>query len=463
MPQLVLLHTNDIHGRTAALARIATLVRQIRAEEPGAVVVWLDAGDVEDTTNELSNVTKGTAMLRLLGVAGCDVAAVGNASILRYGPEVLAEQADAATFPLLAANLRDGNGELLGGARASTLLHRGELALGVIGVTAVEWFDGRSLYDSVFGTTSLAARPLVGELARDLRQRGADVVVLLSHLGLEADHELVRDGNLDVDVIVGGHSHDLLPEGELHDDTLLAHAGEFGQFLGRVDIDLDARTAVARVLPVTDDVALDERVLARETALEHEVAAYLDVVVGHLARPFDWATDRECAMGSLMADVMRERMSADVAVAVAGSAFVGPLPAGPLSRGALYRACPSPGNPGVAALTGAQLAELVARGLDPERATATPRPLRGVPQGLMHLSGAIVVDGSVLVDGQPLDPERTYRVAGSDWELDTYGGYTDPAWHLEVDYDVPTILREAVETYLAGIDRPLEPASPRLG
>ena len=41
-----------------------------------------------------------------------------------------------------------------------------------------------------------------------------------------------------------------------------------------------------------------------------------------------------------------------------------------------------------------------------------------------------------------------YRVAGSDWELEPHGPYADEAWQLTVDFDVPTILREAVEDYL---------------
>jgi len=76
--RLTILHTNDIHGRVDGLARIATLVERIRAETPHAVL-FLDAGDVEETTNRLSNITKGAAMHRLLGAAGCDAATVGNA------------------------------------------------------------------------------------------------------------------------------------------------------------------------------------------------------------------------------------------------------------------------------------------------------------------------------------------------------------------------------------------------
>ena len=105
MSRLVLLHTNDVHGDIEALARVATLVERIRAESH-CPVVYVDAGDVEETTTWISNATKGAAMHRLLSAAGCEAAAVGDASWLRYGPQVLPSHAAASSYPLLLANVR---------------------------------------------------------------------------------------------------------------------------------------------------------------------------------------------------------------------------------------------------------------------------------------------------------------------------------------------------------------------
>ncbi|MBC8249062.1 MAG: 5'-nucleotidase C-terminal domain-containing protein [Anaerolineales bacterium] len=175
----------------------------------------------------------------------------------------------------------------------------------------------------------------------------------------------------------------------------------------------------------------------------------MDEIIGELIVPLDFATDRECGVANLLADALRQRMDAEVGVLVAGQAFGGPLPAGPLRRAALWDVCPSPANPGVVTLTGSQLVELVTRGLDPERAAEQPNPLRGKPRGLMHLSGAVVHDSRLLVGGEPVEPEREYRVAGSDFEFEADWGYTDSDRDLHPSYDVPTILREALEEYLA--------------
>jgi 2',3'-cyclic-nucleotide 2'-phosphodiesterase (5'-nucleotidase family) len=294
--------------------------------------------------------------------------------------------------------------------------------------------------------------PLIHDLAAGLRGEGADAVILLSHLGLAADRKLAEELQEDVALIIGGHSHDLLPEGEWVGEVLIAQAGHYAEHLGRIDLIWDGeklRVTRATVLPVVNATPPSARILAEAGAIEAEVERYLGEVIGELAQPLDYATDRECGVANLLADALRQRMDADVGVLVAGQAFSGPLAAGPLRRATLWDVCPSPANPGVVTLTGSQLVELVTRGLDPERAAEQPRPLRGKARGLMHLSGAVVRNGRLLAGGQPVEPERTYRVAGSDFEFETVWGYTDADWDLHPSYDVPTILREALEEYLA--------------
>src|SRR5512136_2383839 len=110
MTRLTILHTNDMHGRVEQLARVATLARQIRAEvaAAGGYCLLLDAGDAEDTILLESSVTKGSAVMALLRAAGYDRSALGNASPLRYGPQVIPDLAGSLGQPLVCANMLDG-------------------------------------------------------------------------------------------------------------------------------------------------------------------------------------------------------------------------------------------------------------------------------------------------------------------------------------------------------------------
>ena len=440
--RLTILHTNDIHGRVEALARIATLVERERAASAHPVL-YLDGGDSEDHVSRLSNLTKGIGIHRLLRVAGCDAAAVGNATVIRYGIDPLPEQAAAGGYPHLAANLFHG-GSLVPGVQPRALLERGGLRVGLIGLTPTSF---RETYERFFGLELPDAVPIVREHAAALRAEGADVVVLLSHLGYDEDRRLAPEFARDVDVLIGAHSHTLLPEGEVVDALVLAQAGMYGEYLGRVEVALGERVEVAsvRVEAVLDSTPPHPAVLAELEAAERELEEFLAEVVGELPEPLDLADDRECGVVAFTADVLRRRMGAEIGLATPYASFVAPLPAGPLRRGVLWESCPSTGNPGVAAMTGAQLRELVARGRDPSFALEKPAHSRGTRRGLVHVSGAEVRDGEILVD-----PDRRYRVAGTDWELDSLGGYVDPDWGIAVEYDVPTIVRDAIEDDLRG-------------
>jgi 2',3'-cyclic-nucleotide 2'-phosphodiesterase (5'-nucleotidase family) len=444
--RLVVLHTNDIHGRIDAIARIATLVERESASTDDAVL-YVDAGDVEDRTNRLSNLTKGVAVHRLLGVAGCRATAIGNGTVVYYGPAPLVEQSAAGGYPQLAANLQR-DGRVVPGAEAAVLLDIKGIRVGLTGLTPADW---RDIYASM-GLDVPEALPLVREHAASLRRQGAEVVILLSHLGIDRDRELALELDGEIPLVIGSHSHTLLAQGERVGGVTIAQAGSFGEHLGRVELELDTKDGVQiahlAVDAVPENTEPHPAIQAEIATIEAELESWLAEPVGELADDLDFADDRECAGVAFVADVLRERMDAEVGVVVPATALVAGLPSGVLTRGTLYEACPSPGVPSAADLTGAELRELVDRGLEPDRAAEAPRSLRGARRGPMHLSGAEVRDGQLLVDGLPVRADRVYRVAGTDWELGTYGGYVRDDWALDVTWDGTTIIREAIEEHL---------------
>jgi len=418
--RLTILHTNDIHGRQDRIAQIATHVARVRAGSDHPVL-YLDAGDVEESTSRISSMTKGAGMHRLLGRAGCDAATVGNACWLRYGPGVLADHARVSPHPQLLANFEPVEGPVP------------SVLLGDVGV-----FGLSDPYRGIFADTDFGFEPL-DELevalgcAQELRDRGAQLVVFLSHLGLDNppaawdDRRIAAELQGRVDLIIGGHTHDLLPEGERIGDVLVAQAGAHGEHIGRIEVDGDRIAAF--VEPVTSEP--DQGVLEETRVIEAEIEETLSEELGVVDEPID---------AQWIADMLRRRMNAEVGVFTDGLALR-TIPAGRVDRRALWEASETGANPGVTEMTGAQLAELVARGNDPEFAADAPRPLRGRARGLLRIAG---------VDPNEIEPDRRYTVAGSDWELDPYGGYADAAWGLRVRYDFPTIIREAVEDDLAG-------------
>jgi len=412
--RLTILHTNDIHGRYERLAQIATLVARER-ERADHTVLYFDGGDVEETSVRLSSLTKGLAPHRLLRVAGCDVTTAGNGTWLRYGPQAVGEHARASGLPVLLANLVP-----IDGVRES-------IRLGDVGVFGLTDPFRNFFSDSVdFGVTPLDELEVAHRLARDLRDGGAQLVVFLSHLGFDRDRELAAELQGEVDLIVGAHSHHLLPHGERVDDVFIAQAGEYGEHLGRVEIDGDTIEATVEAVP--EDTPPHPAVIAETEAIEAELADFLSHELAVLDAPLD---------GTGLAELFRRRARADVGLIIEGGALDEPIPPGPLTRGVLWERCYSSANPAVTRMTGEQLRHVLDAGSHPDYASAKPRPLRGRERGPLCVSGV----------NEP-DTAREYVVAATDFELERFGDLVPPDWKLDVQYEFPTILREAIEEEL---------------
>jgi 2',3'-cyclic-nucleotide 2'-phosphodiesterase (5'-nucleotidase family) len=453
---LTILHTNDLHARIEQLPFISVMVKQIRGEvakQGGHTLLW-DAGDAEDRVLLESDVTKGAAVVAIMNAVGYDAVAAGNSAVVTYGPDNLARLAEVATFPILAANLSwSETGQLVEGAVPYQLFELGQVKLGVIGLTVP------SNAFTVFGARSHEAAPIIRELAGFLREQGASVIAVLSHLGLEQDKALAAGVN-GLHVIIGGHTHDALEEPLVVNETLIAHAGAYGHHLGRIDLEVDRSTGriverEGRLMPVVTSEADAQVVEAIEEQVQR-VQGLLSRPVGQTASFLDLNYFQECALGNFLADVLRERMEADLAFVVTG-ALDEAIMAGMVTFGDLCRASSSTANPGRAKLPGGEILSALNYGLRPEVMQERPPPLRGNPQGVLQVSGLKVTYDpygdpheqvtEVLVGTEPLDLHRRYSVAATDWELGELTEYT----HLDqrdVAYDAPTILREAMEEYL---------------
>jgi 2',3'-cyclic-nucleotide 2'-phosphodiesterase (5'-nucleotidase family) len=146
--------------------------------------------------------------------------------------------------------------------------------------------------------------------------------------------------------------------------------------------------------------------------------------------------DQPSPFATRVADALRERCAADLAIFYSGFAHQG-LAGGPITRGDLYRALPGSAHVTAARVTGAQVRRLVERMLASKYRTESFNPQRGAPPlGLPAASSNVRLSFDLAagalsaceVDGQPLDEARTYRLAS------TYTTLNDLAGQPEYDY-----------------------------
>ncbi|HAF71425.1 MAG: Ser/Thr protein phosphatase/nucleotidase, putative [Acetothermia bacterium 64_32] len=200
---VVVLHVNDTHSHLDEMARMATLIEEIRSKEE---VVLLHAGDAFLGTLYFT-VHKGAANAEVMELMGFGAMALGNHEF-DLGPAALADFAGRLSFPLLCANC-DLAGEplLLGKVLPYAVLEVGEERLGIVGlITPDTSWSSNPGPNVAFSDPVAAAR----EAVADLSAQGIDKIVVLSHLGWNEDLKLAEEV-AGIDIIVGGHSH-TLPE-----------------------------------------------------------------------------------------------------------------------------------------------------------------------------------------------------------------------------------------------------------
>ncbi|HZY41587.1 MAG TPA: 5'-nucleotidase C-terminal domain-containing protein [Anaerolineae bacterium] len=455
MTRLTILHTNDLHGRLHPLVRIAALAKTIRREVEtggGYCALW-DAGDAEDTTLFESSITRGSAVMAMLHGAGYELEALGNASPLRYGPQCVSDLAAQFGQPLLCANMIDPQTQAVVEGLAPFVIRRyGEVTVGIIGLT-----DPMASYQ-LFKLIMPAPHDILPSLIDEVRAQGAQTIIVLSHCGSKKDQALAETVK-GIDLIIGAHDHQIIDPPLVVNGTLIVQAGDFGCFLGRLDLELDPITGriVAHhgaLIPIGDDLPIDEDAQAAIDRQRARVQTITARVIGRSTTPLDLAHDRPSPAGQLLAEALLDRMQGEIAVALSGQWTTG-LPAGEITVGALYAANRSSANPGRARLTGERILHFLREAMRPDNRSRTPKGLRGVPIGWPSVAGLrlqfdpTVPDGFVAyVGSQPLQLDRTYVVAATDLEFSDIIGYLNLS-DSEVGYELPTIMPEVLEDYIA--------------
>jgi sulfur-oxidizing protein SoxB len=265
------------YGRIGGLDRMASVVKAIRAERPGRVLL-LDGGDTWQGSYTAAQ-SRGADMVGLMNALGVD--AMTAHWEFTYGAAQVEALRQKLSFPLLAGNVRDvtWNDPVFAG---EAVFERGGLAIGVIGqafpytpIANPRWL----VPDWSFGIEEDRLRERVAALRPKV-----DLVVLLSHNGFDVDRKLAARVP-GIDVILTGHTHDALPQPVLVSGTLLVASGSHGKFLSRLDLDVRDRRVVAwryRLIPLfADAIPADAEMAAMIDAVRAPHQAALSRVLAH--------------------------------------------------------------------------------------------------------------------------------------------------------------------------------------
>jgi 2',3'-cyclic-nucleotide 2'-phosphodiesterase (5'-nucleotidase family) len=320
---------NFAQGRAAlvresgGIARMATLIKKIRGRKDN--VLALHAGDVFVGSFEF-NKYLGYPELKIMENL-YDAMALGNHEF-DLGLDALAgvvsgqlAGGDPVTLPLLNANINFKDLPLSGMIKESIIRTVGGVKVGIFGVVNE---DAENYSKEVIDRFSKDVYTVAGTQAYLLRAAGCEVVICLSHLGTTADFLGLADNVPGIDIIVGGHSHDLFEEAVVRNGKIIVQAGDYGRDLGELTVNYEPGKGVSLVdwyvHPVDSRIKPDPRIHAQLNALRDGVVRdprfgpVYTQMVALAGRDIvkDWpktGPNRDSALGNLVTDAMRKALT----------------------------------------------------------------------------------------------------------------------------------------------------------
>ena len=458
---LTILHTNDMHGHLKPLmdkhivpppqkvggaAYLAGLIEKERARYARHNLLLLDAGDIAQGTPE-SNLFHGEPIVKFMNLMHYDAGTIGNHEF-DWGQAVLHHMIAEANRPIVCANLEmAATGKLPAGVKPFILKKFGNVTVGITGVVTPTT-PSISFYKNVKPFRFLAAAPVLRKLLPQMHKAGAQIIILISHLGDDADRQLAREVS-GIDVIVGGHTHVVIEKPYFINGTIILQAGCYTKYLGRLNVTISRKTWKVvsytknnELIPVIDaKIKPDPVVAALVKKYVDKVAPAMQRVVGSASEDLSHnPTGNHCdsALGDLITDALRWKTHADVAVYNAGGIRTD-FYRGPINVGKIFQLLPFDNYVVTLTLNGAQLAKLLADGTSSDDGTIQV-------SGITFKLGADHKPADILVDGKPLSLKHNYRLATVDFLAEGHDHMTELKKGRNLVYD--ELARDVFTSYV---------------
>ena len=452
---LVILHTNDVHGRLVAsddeaapvygAAELAATKKDYEAQ--GYKVLLLSAGD-DLQGMPLVNLSKGATAVQIMNAVGYDAVCPGNHEF-DWGTANAVSAFSQARFRVLAANItHKDSGELL--FEGHTIFDLGPgMKIGVFGldtpmtttttnpanVADISFTAGRNLFS------------VAQEQVEALKDEDCDLIVCVGHLGVDLlaapsrSYDVI-DNVTGIDVFIDGYSHKEMTENR--GKTLLQSTGSFGASLGKITWDTASKKAEGTLIPAAElTAAPDPEVEALVNGINDGIQAELSKTfatteVALNGDPDNGVRTQETNLGDLTTDAIlwkaRQVTGRTIDAAIEnGGGIRDSIPVGDITMNDIKTVFPFDNTVSVVSVTGAQLLEALeaSTGALPDGIGAFPQVsgiVFSVDTQEPYINGELYPDTTVYapanpgarvriseVGGKPFDASATYTIATNEF------------------------------------------------
>lgn len=459
--RLTLIHTSDIHSRIlpydfnpsftdnelgladdvgpyGGIAQIGYIVK--REREKADRVLYVDTGDLFQGAI-IFNEFEGEPEVRTVSELGLDVMPLGNHEF-DLGAENVAEQfISHSGFFVLAANYDFESSDNVWAAelddlvQPSVLYDLDGLKVGFVGLGNLSslysiWDDDNSMDVDPQYTGDVLPRE-----ASKLRTLGADIVVLLSHMGLDDDIAVAQNFDC-VDVVLGGHHHvaidpPIVVTNEATGKRIpVVHSGAFSKFVGRLDLVIRDGALLSHdyeLFAIDGSVPADPYVMDILEEYEDELEDHYDMdqVIGYAESTLTryGTTGGDSMMGNFTADAMRFYEGVETEIAITNTLGIrSDISPGDITLDDIYNAMPFENTITTLTVTGREVQELLdyVAERSSERGCNSQAQVSGIR---FDMNCADEVAENIVINGVPMEPDDTYELATNNYIANGGSGF----------------------------------------
>lgn len=419
------LYTNDLHSNFEHWPKVVTFIDEKRNDHKHKdESSWLfDIGDHVDRANPIAEAFLGKANVELMNNLGYDVITIGNNEGITLSHDELYHLYDEAKFQVVCTNLTSMTEKQP--TWLQTTVHLNSLAgvkIGVLGLTA----PFNAFYNLLDWHVDYAFESL-DEYLPEL-QKKADIIVLLSHLGLNEDRQIAEKYE-DIDVIIGGHTHHLLRTGEIINQTIITSAGKSCNHVGEVVLTWDhqSKKVIHKEAFTTNITHVKKDTLTEQLLNDYHLKAEkrLSEIVIYTESQIEVNWFKNTKLMQELTNTLMEWTKADCAMLNAGL-LLDEFQPGNITWKDIHEICPHPINPCVVEISGDELLEVIRASITKEfmEYELIGFGFRGKVIGRMIYSGLDIVTAKhkngqeyvkhVNFQGKTLENTKIYKIATAD-------------------------------------------------
>jgi S-sulfosulfanyl-L-cysteine sulfohydrolase len=407
-------HGRVVYRPAGGYARIATLLKQIRTETAGRVLL-VDGGDTFHGTFPAVQ-TKGEALVPVMNALA--PAAMTAHWEFAYTPQGFKNLTRQLAYPMLAMNVYEKDSRSLF-FKPYEVVEIGGVRIGIAGIASniVDKTMPPHFSEGVYFTNGREELPGVIRTLREQEQ--VDLVVLNSHLGFPQDMALLEEIP-GVDVALSAHTHHRLERAVRQGSALVTQSGSHGSFLTRLDLTIEngkIANYTHRLIEVSQAIEPDPQVSELVQQALRPYREELDSQVGETHVPLDRGRNLEASMDNFLLSALLEHTSAQMAFSN-GWRYGAPLVPGPVRLNDLYNIVPM--NPPVMTvdIRGEELIAMLEENLESTFSRSPHRQMGGYVKRAMGLRAFFKIENPPLhrihklfVGEEEVRPGQVYHAA----------------------------------------------------